>query len=633
MLARKDIRSLFAALLAQRTSDGEPIDAKSFTVYQLGESYSGSYVAMAWLDSLPTLILKAGPAEQILRETEARRTFDSPALKVIRSLGLDGYSEPVDVEVDGHDEAWRAMAYAYVGSLSFEDLNSFSDFQAIFNDFVDLQHQDKRPSVSALRDWLRRLCDQIQEIEQAGGSKAEPRGVRAKPLSEFLPRLPWNHGLGAVIESAAAFAPEEVALHGFRDWWEAAISKESMAPFPNTTTLHGDLRFANVLVDRTTATVELIDFGSSGEGHVFRDLVRFECDLLFRVIPPPIETETLRLSSEERQIRTLERAFSAKSGPIGDDKDPDNPQLSALKILREAYETYWRIGSVEGRHKMYLWFLLAEVTKRLLWTGDSFSTPRVRRAMVCAIVMLRRAISGETVTATGFSSVSGISRLLGCTAVYVPSRDYEANVNRERNAAKSAALKEAKDSKATVRLLAETGNSFLHFRGVFYPEIEALLKSGRLEVVIANPHFVEAHGISAAYNDSSDLDNLGIYRLLKQKFEESLTGYRSLRNQAGSRIQARVARYGIGATLLMTGEEIFFEPYFRSDRSRRHQRLFETFELRFSARNEHVQNLFNEHFAFYWQNSDKLEADSRFSDRYLSFLAEIAAVWQEHAND
>jgi hypothetical protein len=79
---------------------------------------------------------------------------------------------------------------------------------------------------------------------------------------------------------------------------------------------------------------------------------------------------------------------------------------------------------------------------------------------------------------------------------------------------------------------------------------------------------------------------------------------------------------------LITDQEIFFEPYFRSDRTRRHRRLFETFEFRFSARNDHLRRLFNEHFAFYWGNSDTFEEESRFRDRYLPFLRNVEELWQ-----
>lgn len=628
MLSRKEIRSLLNALLAKSTQYSENADLTNFFCRQLGGGYSGSFVALVWLDDLPTLILKAGPSEGILGETEARRRFESPALEAIRKLGLSDCSDPVEIEVEGHDELWRAMAYTYVGSLSYEDMSSFSDFQAIFDDFISPQRDEWRPSALALRDWLRFLCGQVASREIRHGDGAKRQGIRAKPLSEFLPRLPWRHGLTAVIESAAAYAPQASDLLGLHEWWEEAVARQSLAAFPNTSLLHGDLRFANVLVNRTTADVELIDFGNSAEGHVFRDLARFECDLLFRVVPPPAETKTLRLSSEDRRMRALERAFDPQAHMIYDPDDPESPQIAALKILRETYDSYWHVSSDEGRRRMYMWFLLAETLKRLMWTGDVFSTLTGRRALLCSVVMLKRAVSDQQIGVPEISSVSGISRLLSCTALYVPSRGYEATVNRERNSAKIKALQRAGRQGATVKLLAETGNSFLHFRGPFYPEVEGLLESGCLQVVLANPNFVESHGISVAYKDPSSLDAFRIHPLLKQKFSESFQGYETLRAQAGPRLQVRIARYGIGATLLATDDEIFFEPYFRSDRSRRHRRLFETFELRFSARNDHVRDLFDEHFSFFWNNSDPLETGSGLSSLYSPLLADITAIWE-----
>ena len=439
---------------------------------------------------------------------------------------------------------------------------------------------------------------------------------------------------------------------GAKDLWQSSNQRRHMHPkhricsgsmnggrscrkpipcsIPQYYLLHGDMRFANVLVNRTTADVELIDFGNSVEGHVFRDLARFECDLLLRVVPPPTENEkSLRLSSEDRRMRTLERAFDPQVHIIHDPDDSENPQMAALRILRETYDKYWHISSDEGRRRMYTWFLFAEILKRLMWTGDVFSTLEGRRALLCSVVMLKRAVSNQEIGVPGISSVSGISRLLSCTALYVPSRGYEATVNRERNAAKRTALQRAGSQGATVKVLAETGNSFLHFRGPFYPEVEALLESGRLQVVLANPKFVESHGISVAYKDPSSLDDFEIHPLLKQKFAESFQGYETLRAHSGPKLQIRIARYGIGATLLATDDEIFFEPYFRSDRSRRHRRLFETFELRFSARNDHIRELFDEHFSFFWNNSDPLDIESDHGRRYLTLLADITTIWKE----
>ena len=306
MLTRKDIKALLVSLLKDKLADSIATldDLNGFFCRELGGGYSGSFVALLWIDQLPTLILKAGPAHEILVESEARNRFESPSIEAIRAIGLAGCSDPVEVEVAGRDESWRAMVYTYIGGLSYEELTSFSDFQAIFEDFVASQHEDNRPSSQALRSWLNRLCEQIKHRESALDGGRVSHGVRAKPLTEFLPQLPWLDGLTAVLQSAAAYAPEPTDLLSFRAWWEAALSNEAIAAFPNKTLVHGDLRFANVLVNRTTADVELIDFGNVSVGHVFRDLARFECDLLFRISAPPAHARTRSLSSEDRRIRT-----------------------------------------------------------------------------------------------------------------------------------------------------------------------------------------------------------------------------------------------------------------------------------------------------------------------------------------
>jgi hypothetical protein len=629
MLTRKDIKALLKALL-EKQSGCPQVSAENlngFFCRELGGGYSGSLVALLWLDQLPTLILKAGPAAEIHAETEARSHFASPALESIRALGLSDCSDPVEVEVEGRDELWRAMAYSYVGGLTYEDLHNFSDFQSIFEDFVAPQRDESKPSAQALRSWLDRMCEQIKHRESPLSSAQSQLGVRAKPLSEFLPALPWQDGLTAVLQSVAAYAPEPADFLSFRDWWEQALDRESMAAFPSKTLVHGDLRFANVLVNRTTAEVELIDFGNSTEGHVFRDLARFECDLLFRVGVPPTQTNLLHRSSDDRRLRSLEYALDSGVRQLRDPQDPDNPVLAALEILREIYDKYWSLESNHGRRAMYQWFLLAEVLKRLMWVEEVFAAVEGRRALLVAVSLLRKGIEGRKVEARSFGSVADLPRLLHCTALYVPVRGYEAAVNRQRNADKIRALQQAAARGSEVKLLAETGNSYLHFRGSFYPEVEELIRAGSLRVVLVNPDFSESHGISAAYNDPSNVDNFGVHPLLRQKFEESLAGYAALRTQSKDSIEVRIARYGITTTLLITEDEIFFEPYFRSDRRRRHQRMFETFELRFSAIDGHIRDLLDEHFKFYWSSSDSVDDFIAVRDRYRMLMQELRSMW------
>jgi Phosphotransferase enzyme family len=398
MLARREVRALLRAFFDkrdQRSGLHTPASLEDLYFRELGGGYSGSFVALLWLPGFPTLVMKAGPAEMIQQETEARQQY-LDAQPDIKSFELSYCSDPVEVEIEGREELWRMMMYRYAGSLTHQGISRFSDFEGVFKDFIDPDDPAHRPAPSALEDWLERLFEQIASRKLEDEAEVAKDGVRSKPLSTFLPELHWDDGLQAVLSTAAAFVPEGDHLSGFRSWWEDAVQRESLAPYANTTRLHGDLRFANVLVNRTTAEVELIDFGHSTTGHVFRDLARFECDLLFRIAPPAIETQTARRSAEDRRVHALELAFGVDFHPPAEDpSDPDNPQIMALRILRGVYDRLWHVNADAGRRRMYHWFLLAEVLKRLTWTGEVFGTDDGRRALLQSVIMLKHSLEGR----------------------------------------------------------------------------------------------------------------------------------------------------------------------------------------------------------------------------------------------
>ena len=54
----------------------------------------------------------------------------------------------------------------------------------------------------------------------------------------------------------------------------------------NISTIHGDLNTENILVDPATREVQLIDFATAHPGHVLRDLLRLETEVIIMFIPP-----------------------------------------------------------------------------------------------------------------------------------------------------------------------------------------------------------------------------------------------------------------------------------------------------------------------------------------------------------
>jgi hypothetical protein len=619
MLSRRDIRALLQSLhdVASQGGCSLVFDTDSLYYKQIGGGYSGAFVALIWMDGSPTFIFKAGDSAAIHAEINARLTFDSPALSAIRALHLDVCSEEVDVEIDGREEPWRAMLYGYVGGLTHAEIEHYGDFEKVFRDYLDGTAQ--APGDAILEAWLDDLFRAVRQREDTTSSSVA--GARSKPLVAYIPPLRWDQGLSALLETAALSSPHGSEIANFRSWWDDRIGSVNIAGYPSAALVHGDLRFANVLINRRTADVELIDFGGVRRGHVFQDLARFECDLLCGIEPAKSGTEQSPAGDADW---ILEVAFNEHGTALARPAADLEPWLRALKILRSTYDKYWRLAGDVGRRRMYTWFLLNEVLRRLLWAGG-VSEDR-RRRLLTSVVMLKRVIDDQGASATGFSAVADISRILSVTRVYVPVQGKQRKVNSERNGAKIDALQRAAASGGDVKLLAETGHSFFFFRGAFREQVEAVARRGSFKAVIANPVFIEAQGISAAYKDREPSAAQRINPLLANKFSESIRGYQQLHDQYPENIDLKITNYGVGITVLLTDDRIFLEPYLRSDRTRRHEQLFDTFELEFDGANNHVRRVVEEHFEFHHSNGVTITDFETSKGEYQKILNDILSL-------
>ena len=68
--------------------------------------------------------------------------------------------------------------------------------------------------------------------------------------------------------------------------------------------VHGDLNFANILVD-ARRNVWVIDFFHAGPGHVLKDLAKFENDLLFLLTPLEDASQLLEALALTRALRSV----------------------------------------------------------------------------------------------------------------------------------------------------------------------------------------------------------------------------------------------------------------------------------------------------------------------------------------
>ena len=281
---------------------------------------------------------------------------------------------------------------------------------------------------------------------------------------------------------------------------------------------------------------------------------------------------------------------------------------------------------------MYRWFLLAEVLKRFNWREPVLRVPREEWLCCGPVLLLRGALEGEghppAPAVAGLSAIATVALRLGCRAAYVPTRTDFAAVNEERNRAKIGAIQRATERHGTVQLIAETGSSFLRVVRPFFSSLrQFLVERGKLQIVLANPSFVEAHGISAAYLEQKQL-SAGIHPRFAQKHREAFVdGLAELTNVGN--VELRLAHYGLSATLLITDEVIFYEPYFRNDRRlREKEMLFDTFELRLEADpGSRIREIVKEHFDFFWTHADTPQKFASLGPEYRRILDELMRLW------
>jgi len=178
---------------------------------------------------------------------------------------------------------------------------------------------------------------------------------------------------------------------------------------------------------------------------------------------------------------------------------------------------------------------------------------------------------------------------LGCTHIWVPSHGHEDAENEHRNQAKLTAIKTS--TGATIRLLAQTGYSFLNNRGTFYKAIRQHLEDdGEFRIVLMDP--------SVDNILCTDDENAEIHA----KYQMALNGYSTLKNDFGPRIRLKTVRMNLPATIFFTNTLCFYEPYVHIT-AQRERFLFVAFEMLFDKSiSPHGYNLMMEYFQALYDN-------------------------------
>jgi protein-tyrosine phosphatase/nicotinamidase-related amidase len=181
------------------------------------------------------------------------------------------------------------------------------------------------------------------------------RAVIGEDGPRLTPELRYNDNVRRRVEEVLqAPAGPRIAEPGGADVMNPCVFYEDFLPrgrFPQTdahyvATVHGDLNGANILIDPRD-NVWVIDFFHTGPGHVWRDLIKLENDLLYLFTPIADEAALVEAMHITRALRAVQdlRAPLPETLP-----GLSRPELTrAWAVLRAIREVGARV-TAEDRH-------------------------------------------------------------------------------------------------------------------------------------------------------------------------------------------------------------------------------------------------------------------------------------------
>lgn len=216
---------------------------------------------------------------------------------------------------------------------------------------------------------------------------------------------------------------------------------------------------------------------------------------------------------------------------------------------------------------------------------------------------------------------SGITTLRrdSFTAIYVPDS------NDQRNTSKKQSIQE---TKSFIHLLASSGHAYLArvqspFRGPLEERLKAgipaqiilvnpwsesrvLLSLGELSDTAPKPESIQAIALEKLKQGSlTDFDPVELIQqsaYYNEKYSTSIRGYRDLKEKFGSMIEVRICTHAVTATMLLTENTGFFEPYVHANLHERMIKAMITFEVEFSTSSYFYRHC-KDYFEMLWQLS------------------------------
>jgi hypothetical protein len=236
----------------------------------------------------------------------------------------------------------------------------------------------------------------------------------------------------------------------------------------------------------------------------------------------------------------------------------------------------------------------------------------------------------------------------GFNAIYIPE------TNDQRNTSKRHCVQEAKDF---IRLLASSGHAYLArvhspFRATLEERLNAKIP---VQIILVNPWSESRVLLSLGEFSDSTSSPQSIQAIVLEKFRQgnfvgfdpvelieqsayygdkyytSIRGYKDLKKRFGNLIELRICTYEVTATILLTENTGFFEPYVHADLYERMLEGMITFEVEFPS-NLYLYRHCNAYFETLWQLSKPYEEFAATEDRWKGQLRE-KYEWKTNSPD
>lgn len=334
----------------------------------LGGGKSGAMAAL-FIPSKGPVVLKWDSLEKIVQESEARRARPDQQDNMTR-LRDRGASHIAIHQEPSSGDLFGIMAYPYLGPFG---RGARRDLVGDFQWFLRKKYGEDWGDPT-LREVFEKLLAHFEPFPLNDGRTAAGVSIQELPDLEG-----WSEKHASAADVARTVPGAEQTLVALANWASQLIDEDDKPDPFDSRLIHGDPRFANIMVDLKDHEVGLIDFGAGGPGgHIFRDLARFEVDLLLRTTEP---------NDREDEIRARGKALFRHDAP---ETHVQTARVAEVwcRVRNRTYPNFHN----EPVRALHALFISMEMLRRIDWhrtlQGDADSGATVQELFLALDVLM-----------------------------------------------------------------------------------------------------------------------------------------------------------------------------------------------------------------------------------------------------